>query len=161
MTALQFSKFIKDHDIKYHWTDNPNTFGKTFYNRDVRVTIPFDHWKEFNGMFSVGELINLPCIMAGQEVSLCVRDILLLFGIDLIDVFGPDPAIKIGSSIASFIKARRVQVGLTEGELASKAGVELDLIVLLEEGFENIQMDEVNVVLNLFGCELGVVPKSK
>lgn len=59
--------------------------------------------------------------------------------------------------IAEFIKKRRHQIGITQPELAEKAGVGLRFIRELEQGKETVRLDKVNQVLKLFGYTLGPV----
>ena len=56
-----------------------------------------------------------------------------------------------------FVKKKRKFLGLTQEELALKAGVGLRFIRELERGKPTLQMDKVNQVLKLFGYELGAV----
>jgi len=62
-------------------------------------------------------------------------------------------------SIVTFIKNSRKKHGLTQEELAFKAGVGLRFLRELERGKTTVQLDKVNVVLNMFGKELGVIDK--
>jgi y4mF family transcriptional regulator len=62
--------------------------------------------------------------------------------------------------LADFVKDRRKSVKLTQPELAEKAGVGLRFIRELEQGKESLRLDKVNQVLQLFGHEVGAVPKS-
>jgi len=64
------------------------------------------------------------------------------------------------SNLSKFIKAKRKKIGLTQVELAERAGVGLRFVRDLEQGKKSLQMDKVNQVLNLFGHELGPVKKS-
>ncbi len=59
-------------------------------------------------------------------------------------------------NISVFIKQKRKEVGLTQEELAGKAGVGLRFIRELEQGKHSLRMDKVNQVLALFGSQLGV-----
>ncbi|WP_026629247.1 helix-turn-helix transcriptional regulator [Dyadobacter alkalitolerans] len=61
------------------------------------------------------------------------------------------------SNFSTFLKERRKIVGLTQEELASKAGVGLRFIRDLEQGKKTLRLDKVNQVLALFGKEAGVV----
>lgn len=61
------------------------------------------------------------------------------------------------SSFSSFLKERRKAVGLTQEELALKAGVGLRFVRDLEQGKKTLRLDKVNQVLSLFGKEVGVV----
>ncbi|MCB9312329.1 MAG: helix-turn-helix transcriptional regulator [Lewinellaceae bacterium] len=62
--------------------------------------------------------------------------------------------------LASWVKSKRKAVGLTQWELAAKAGVGLRFVRELEQRKESLRMDKVNQVLNLFGYEAGPVPIS-
>ncbi len=59
--------------------------------------------------------------------------------------------------IAEQIKLRRKTYGLTQAELAARAGVGLRFVRDLEQGKISVRMDKVNQVLALFGEELGPV----
>lgn len=50
-----------------------------------------------------------------------------------------------------FIKERRRAVGLTQKDLADRAGVGLRFIRELEQGKTSLRLDKVNQVLALFG----------
>ena len=65
------------------------------------------------------------------------------------------------ASIARFIKEKRRLLKLTQPELAERAGVGLRFVRELEQGKQTVQLDKVNLVLALFGSELGVVPKTE
>ena len=56
--------------------------------------------------------------------------------------------------IASFIKDNRNRQGLTQEQLAEKAGVGLRFIRDLEQGKETLRIDKINQVLALFGYSL-------
>ena len=60
--------------------------------------------------------------------------------------------------LSLYLKERRKVLGLTQQQLAIKAGVGLRFIRDLEQGKESLRMDKVNQVLKLFGQELGPVP---
>lgn len=60
--------------------------------------------------------------------------------------------------LIDFIKNRRSQLGLTQIELAERAGVGLRFIRDLEQGKKSLQLDKVNQVLLLFGHIMGPVP---
>lgn len=53
-----------------------------------------------------------------------------------------------------FVKERRKLLGLTQEQLAEKAGVGLRFIRDLEQGKETLRLDKVNQVLQLFGHEM-------
>jgi y4mF family transcriptional regulator len=61
--------------------------------------------------------------------------------------------------IAAFVKTNRKLVKLTQPELAEKAGVGLRFIRELEQGKATLRLDKVNLVLQLFGYEVGAVPR--
>ncbi len=64
---------------------------------------------------------------------------------------------KDNTTIQQFLKEKRKQLGLTQWELAEKAGVGLRFIREMEQGKTTLRMDKVNQVLKLFGRELGLV----
>lgn len=61
------------------------------------------------------------------------------------------------NKIVRFIKHRRKQLGMTQQDLADRAGVGLRFIRDLEQGKPTVRLDKVNQVLALFGHELGPV----
>jgi y4mF family transcriptional regulator len=63
-------------------------------------------------------------------------------------------------NLAEFVKEKRKSVKLTQPELAEKAGVGLRFIREFEQGKETLRLDKVNQVLQLFGYEVGAVPKT-
>jgi len=63
-------------------------------------------------------------------------------------------------NLADFVKAKRKSVKLTQSELAEKGGVGLRFIRELEQGKETLRLDKVNQVLQLFGYEVGAVPRT-
>ena len=60
-------------------------------------------------------------------------------------------------NLRAFIKEKRNLAGLTQPELAEKAGVGLRFIREMEQGKETLRLDKVNQVLRLFGYEMGPV----
>ena len=60
---------------------------------------------------------------------------------------------------AKEITAMRKAAGLTQAQLAQRAGVGLRFIRELERGKPTVRLDKVNQVLSLFGRELGVRTK--
>lgn len=62
--------------------------------------------------------------------------------------------------IARFVKEKRKKLGLTQVELAERAGVGLRFARELEQGKKTLRIDKVNQVLYLFGSELGPVKKT-
>ncbi len=63
--------------------------------------------------------------------------------------------------LVTFVKTRRKQLGLTQKEMAGKAGVGLRFVRDLEQGKESLRMDKVNQVLALFGHVLVPVERNK
>ena len=61
--------------------------------------------------------------------------------------------------LGNFVKTKRKLVKLTQPELAEKAGVGLRFVRELEQGKESLRLDKVNQVLQLFGYQVGAVPK--
>ncbi|MDP4208165.1 MAG: helix-turn-helix transcriptional regulator [Bacteroidota bacterium] len=61
-------------------------------------------------------------------------------------------------NLSEFVKQRRKSAGLTQPELAEKAGVGLRFVRELEQGKETLRLDKVNQVLQLFGHQVGAVP---
>ena len=55
----------------------------------------------------------------------------------------------------------RKRFGLTQVDLAAKAGVGLRFVRELEQGKQTLRIDKVNQVLALFGYEVGAVPAGK
>lgn len=60
-------------------------------------------------------------------------------------------------NLSEHIKQKRKKNGLSQVELAERAGVGLRFIRDLEQGKHTLRMDKVNVVLALFGEQLGPV----
>lgn len=60
-------------------------------------------------------------------------------------------------SLSTYIKQKRKKYGLTQVELAQRAGVGLRFVRDLEQGKQSMRMDKVNEVLALFGEHLGPV----
>ncbi|GAF05879.1 helix-turn-helix transcriptional regulator [Saccharicrinis fermentans] len=59
--------------------------------------------------------------------------------------------------LIQFVKHRRKQLGLTQQDLAERAGVGLRFVRDMEQGKESLRMDKVNEVLALFGHALAPV----
>ena len=64
-------------------------------------------------------------------------------------------------TMAVFVKEMRKKFGLTQVDLADKAGVGLRFVRELEQGKQTLRMDKVNQVLRLFGHQAGPVEVSK
>ncbi|MBE7443121.1 MAG: helix-turn-helix transcriptional regulator [Flavobacteriales bacterium] len=58
------------------------------------------------------------------------------------------------NNISSFIRFQRKKLGITQEELATKAGVGVRFIRELEQGKSSLQLDKVEQVLHLFGFQL-------
>jgi y4mF family transcriptional regulator len=61
-------------------------------------------------------------------------------------------------SLIQFIKQRRKRLGLTQREMAARAGVGLRFVRDLEQGKPTIRLDKINQVLGLFGHKMGPMP---
>lgn len=59
------------------------------------------------------------------------------------------------NELIDFVKSRREQLGLTQQELAERAGVGLRFVRDLEQGKESLRLDKVNQILVLFGHKMG------
>ena len=57
-------------------------------------------------------------------------------------------------NLATYVKAKRKEFGLTQEELSLKSGVGLRFVRELEQGKTTLRMDKVKQVLCLFGAEL-------
>ncbi|OQW95325.1 MAG: transcriptional regulator [Verrucomicrobia bacterium A1] len=64
------------------------------------------------------------------------------------------------SAIGSFVKGRRRRLGLTQPDLADRAGVGLRFVRDLEQGKRSVRVDKVNQVLALFGHRLVPAPST-
>ena len=64
-------------------------------------------------------------------------------------------------SLSEHIKQKRKKYGLSQTELAQRAGVGLRFVRDMEQGKQTLRMDKVNVVLALFGEALGAVKASE
>ena len=62
--------------------------------------------------------------------------------------------------ISQEISKMRKAAGLTQTQLAQRAGVGLRFLRELEQGKPTVRLDKVNQVLALFACELTVRTKS-
>ena len=60
-------------------------------------------------------------------------------------------------TLSAHIKQKRKKFGLTQVELAMRAGVGLRFVRDLEQGKKSLRMDKVNEVLALFGEQLDPV----
>ncbi|MBO4566911.1 MAG: helix-turn-helix transcriptional regulator [Bacteroidales bacterium] len=63
-------------------------------------------------------------------------------------------------SLSAHIKLKRKKYGLTQMELAQRAGVGLRFVRDLEQGKQSLRMDKVNDVLALFGECLGPITEA-
>tara|TARA_R100001143_G_scaffold63512_1_gene71140 strand:+ start:22703 stop:22924 length:222 start_codon:yes stop_codon:yes gene_type:complete len=64
---------------------------------------------------------------------------------------------NVTNELIVFVKTRREQLGLTQQELADRAGVGLRFVRDLEQGKESLRLDKVNQVLALFGHKMGPI----
>lgn len=58
------------------------------------------------------------------------------------------------NNLSSFIRFQRKKLGITQEELATKAGVGIRFIRELEQGKATLRLDKVEQVLRLFGFQL-------
>ena len=61
------------------------------------------------------------------------------------------------NELIDFVKNRREQLGLTQQELADRAGVGLRFVRDMEQGKKSLRLDKVNQVLSLFGHKMGPI----
>ena len=61
-------------------------------------------------------------------------------------------------ALIKLVKERRRSLGLTQQELANRAGVGLRFIRELEQGKDSLRLDKVNQVLALFGQRMEPAP---
>jgi len=61
--------------------------------------------------------------------------------------------------IGTFVRKERKRKGLTQQELADKAGVGLNFVYQLEKNKRTVQLETTNQVLNSMGYEVGVLRK--
>ena len=59
-------------------------------------------------------------------------------------------------NIGRFVKAERKRLGLTQQELADRAGVGLNFVYQLEKDKKTVQLDTTNQVLRALGYQVGV-----
>lgn len=64
------------------------------------------------------------------------------------------------TKLSATVKALRKEAGLTQEDLAMKAGVGLNFVRNLEQGKPTLRMDKVNQLLDLFNYELVPTKKS-
>ena len=60
--------------------------------------------------------------------------------------------------LVRFVKGKRKELGLTQHDLADRAGVGLRFIRDLEQGKDTLRLDKVNQVLALFGRRMEPAP---
>ena len=63
------------------------------------------------------------------------------------------------TKLSMVVKALRKEYGLTQEDLAMKAGVGLCFVRNLEQGKSSLRMDKVNQLLDLFNYELTATKK--
>lgn len=64
-------------------------------------------------------------------------------------------------AISEFVWQKRKEYKLTQRDLADRAGVGIRFVRELEAGKPTLRIDKVNVVLDLFGHQLGPVPNKQ
>jgi y4mF family transcriptional regulator len=62
------------------------------------------------------------------------------------------------TALIQFVKAKRRALGLTQRDLADRAGLGLRFIRELEQGKQSLRLDKVNQVLALFGHRMEPAP---
>jgi y4mF family transcriptional regulator len=65
------------------------------------------------------------------------------------------------TKLSKFVKEQRKMYHLTQVDLSEKSGVGLRFVRDLEQGKATLRMDKVNIVLDMFGAELGPVKKER
>ena len=65
------------------------------------------------------------------------------------------------TKLSKFVKEQRKMYHLTQVDLSEKSGVGLRFVRDLELGKATLRMDKVNIVLDMFGAELGPVKKER
>ncbi|MCH5213708.1 MAG: helix-turn-helix transcriptional regulator [Muribaculaceae bacterium] len=65
------------------------------------------------------------------------------------------------TKLSAVVKELRKEYGLTQEELAMKAGVGLCFVRNLEQGKASLRMDKVNQLLDLFNFELSPTKKQR
>ena len=60
--------------------------------------------------------------------------------------------------LTEFVKTERKKHGMTQADLADRAGVGLRFIRDLEQGKPSLRLDKVNQVLDLFGHSMAPTP---
>ena len=58
--------------------------------------------------------------------------------------------------IATFIKAKRKQIGLTQPEFSEKTGISLKVLRKIEQGRTNIMLDGLIEILRMFGTTIDI-----
>ena len=62
------------------------------------------------------------------------------------------------NNLATFLKNKRKEFGLTQMEFSLKSGLGLRFIRELEQGKKTLRLDKVNQALNMFGYHLVAMP---
>ncbi|MDX2069291.1 MAG: helix-turn-helix transcriptional regulator [Haliscomenobacter sp.] len=65
------------------------------------------------------------------------------------------------STLSKFVKERRKKLGLTQQELAERAGLGLRFVREVEQGKTTLKMDKVNQLLSMFGHELAPIESKR
>ena len=65
------------------------------------------------------------------------------------------------STLSQFVKERRKKLGITQQELAERAGLGIRFVREVEQGKTTLRMDKVNQLLSMFGHELAPVASKR
>lgn len=79
----------------------------------------------------------------------------------LYEVFIPYRVYFMSNTLIQLVKAKRKALGLTQLELADRAGLGLRFIRELEQGKQTLRLDKVNQVMALFGHRMEPMPFRK
>jgi HTH-type transcriptional regulator/antitoxin HipB len=67
---------------------------------------------------------------------------------------------SITSLLAAEVRSRRLQLGLTQQDLADMAGVSERFVRFVEQGKPSVQLDSLTAVLDTLGLELRLTTKT-
>ena len=105
----------------------------------------------FNIKASNGQIIGTSAmyeVVAARDNAICAVQSIVA------DAIVNDETVQ---ELINLVKEKRKQLGLTQQQLAEKAGVGLRFLRELEQGKNTLRLDKVNQLLKLFGYEMGPV----